>query len=41
MGSFGIVRLFRGLRPFHSTGVLRDALAGVVLAAMDIPQVPG
>jgi SulP family sulfate permease len=35
------VNLFRGLRPLHRASVLRDALAGVVMAAMDIPQVLG
>jgi SulP family sulfate permease len=35
------VNLFRGLRPLQRAGALRDALAGVVLAAMDIPQVLG
>jgi sulfate permease, SulP family len=35
------VRLFRGLRPFERAGAARDALAGVALAAMDIPQVLG
>jgi MFS superfamily sulfate permease-like transporter len=36
-----IVNLFRGLRPLQRAGALRDALAGVVMAAMDIPQVLG
>jgi sulfate permease, SulP family len=35
------VNLFRGLRPLQRAGVVRDVLAGVVLAAMDIPQVLG
>jgi len=35
------VNLFRGLRPLQRAGALRDALAGVVMAAMDIPQVLG
>ena len=35
------MNLFRGLRPLHRASVLRDALAGVVMAAMDIPQVLG
>ena len=35
------MNLFRGLRPFERTRAARDALAGVVLAAMDIPQVLG
>ena len=33
--------LFRGLRPFNRSGALRDALAGVTLASMNIPQVLG
>jgi len=36
-----IVNLFRGLRPIRRAGAVRDALAGIVLAAMDIPQVLG
>jgi SulP family sulfate permease len=39
--SFEIVNLFRGLRPLQRAGAVRDVLAGVVLAAMDIPQVLG
>jgi len=35
------VNLFRGLRPLQRAGALRDALAGVAMAAMDIPQVLG
>ena len=35
------MNLFRGLRPFERAAALRDLLAGVVLAAMDIPQVLG
>jgi len=35
------VKLFRGLRPLQRAAALRDALAGVVMAAMDIPQVLG
>ena len=35
------MNLFRGLRPLQRAGVVRDALAGVTLAAMDIPQVLG
>jgi sulfate permease, SulP family len=35
------VNLFRGLRPIERAGAVRDVLAGVVLAAMDIPQVLG
>ena len=36
-----MLNLFRGLRPLQRAGVVRDVLAGVVLAAMDIPQVLG
>ena len=35
------MKLFRGIGPLERAGVLRDALAGAVLAAMDIPQVMG
>ena len=35
------MNLFRGLRPLQRASALRDVLAGVVLAAMDIPQVLG
>ncbi|HUD54421.1 MAG TPA: SulP family inorganic anion transporter [Terracidiphilus sp.] len=35
------VHLFRGLLPLQRAGAAREALAGVVLAAMDIPQVLG
>ena len=35
------MNLFRGLRPFRRATALRDMLAGVALAAMDIPQVLG
>lgn len=33
--------MFRGVRPIRRPGAVRDVLAGVVLAAMDIPQVLG
>ncbi len=33
--------LFEGLRPFRRTQALRDVRAGIVLAAMNIPQVLG
>jgi sulfate permease, SulP family len=36
-----VVNLFRGLRPLHRASALRDVMAGVALAAMDIPQVLG
>ncbi len=34
-------RLFGGVRPFTRAGAVRDALAGVTLASMNIPQVLG
>ena len=34
-------RLFGGLRPLDRAGAVRDALAGVTLASMNIPQVLG
>ena len=34
-------RLFGGIRPLTRAGALRDALAGVSLASMNIPQVLG
>jgi len=36
-----VLRLFEGIRPVKRAQAVRDALAGVVLAAMDIPQVLG
>ena len=35
------MNLFRGLRPLQRAGAMRDVLAGVALAAMDLPQVLG
>jgi SulP family sulfate permease len=35
------MNLFRGLRPLRRAGAVRDMLAGIVMAAMDIPQVLG
>jgi sulfate permease, SulP family len=35
------LKLFEGLRPFSWSGAVRDALAGVTLASMNIPQVLG
>jgi len=32
---------FGGLRPFSRSGAVRDAVAGVTLASMNIPQVLG
>ena len=37
----GVVKLFGGLRPFNRSGVLRDLLAGVSAASINIPQVLG
>lgn len=37
----GLLNLFRGLRPVRRAGAIRDVLAGVALAATDIPQVLG
>jgi SulP family sulfate permease len=34
-------RLFRGIRPITRAAAVRDALAGVTLAAMNVPQVLG
>jgi SulP family sulfate permease len=36
-----VVNLFRGLRPVRRASAIRDVLAGIALAAMDIPQVLG
>src|SRR6202050_2311506 len=36
-----LLRLFQGERPFRSVTALRDAVAGVTLAAMNIPQALG
>ncbi len=33
--------LFRGMRPFNGARALRDSVAGIVLAAMNIPQALG
>jgi len=35
------VPLFEGIRPFSRRGAARDALAGITLASMNIPQVLG
>ena len=35
------MKLFQGIRPLSRTGVVRDAVAGVAFAAMDIPQALG
>ena len=36
-----MLRLFQGVRPFRIAAALRDAVAGVTLAAMNIPQALG
>ena len=36
-----MLSLFQGIRPVKRAGAVRDALAGVVFAAMDIPQALG
>jgi SulP family sulfate permease len=36
-----LLTLFQGIRPLRRAAALRDALSGVVFAAMDIPQVLG
>jgi MFS superfamily sulfate permease-like transporter len=36
-----LLSLFQGIKPVKRAGAVRDALAGVVFAAMDIPQVLG
>jgi sulfate permease, SulP family len=36
-----LLNLFQGMRPVKRAGALRDALAGIVFAAMDIPQALG
>jgi len=36
-----LLNLFRGARPLKRTGAMRDVLAGIALAATDIPQVLG
>jgi SulP family sulfate permease len=36
-----LLRLFQGVRPFRIAAALRDAVAGVTLAAMNIPQALG
>src|SRR5580704_1099080 len=40
-GACDLLTLFQGIRPVRRAGAVRDALAGVVFAAMDIPQVLG
>jgi SulP family sulfate permease len=36
-----LLNLFQGIRPLKRNGVVRDAVAGVAFAAMDIPQALG
>jgi SulP family sulfate permease len=36
-----LLKLFQGLRPFKAATALRDAFAGITLAAMNIPQALG
>jgi MFS superfamily sulfate permease-like transporter len=40
-GVFNLLNLFQGIKPVKRRTALRDALAGVVFAAQDIPQVLG
>jgi SulP family sulfate permease len=40
-GRRGRLMLFRGMRPFHAARAIRDAFAGIELAAMSIPQALG
>jgi len=40
-GQHGRLMLFRGMRPLHAARAIRDALAGIELAAMSIPQALG
>ena len=35
------LNFFSGLRPLTVVGALRDTIAGLTLASMNIPQVPG
>ncbi len=35
------INIFGGLRPVSGRGTVRDALAGVILASVDVPQVLG
>src|ERR1700761_8730358 len=40
-GDSRLLSLFRGARPVKRAGAVRDVMAGVALAAMNIPQVLG
>src|SRR5580658_6808286 len=39
--AFGRLRLFQGMRPLQMSRIPKDVLAGVTVAAMNIPQVLG
>jgi sulfate permease, SulP family len=39
--AFHWLNLFQGIRPLQKSQILKDVLAGVTLAAMNIPQVLG
>ena len=41
MQEFDLLSLFQGIKPVKRAGAVRDALAGVAFAAMDIPQALG
>src|SRR6202020_3287133 len=41
VGDSNLLKLFRSARPFKPAAALRDAVAGVTLAAMNIPQALG
>jgi SulP family sulfate permease len=40
-GNRSVMEIFSGIRPVSRTGVIRDALAGLTLAAMNVPQALG
>jgi len=40
-GNRRVMEIFSGIRPVSRTGVMRDALAGITLAAMNVPQALG
>jgi MFS superfamily sulfate permease-like transporter len=39
--SFDLLSLFQGIKPVKRAGAVRDAIAGIVFAALDIPQALG
>src|SRR5215469_3333712 len=41
LAEFVRLHLFQGIRPLQRPGILKDVLAGVTLAAMNIPQALG